>query len=830
MKQLRIRVYGIVQGVGFRPFVSRLAAAGGLRGSVCNKGSYVEILVQGEAPALMQFQKDLKTLAPERSVILKMDVTEQTPESFCDFRIIESKKRSGDIFVSPDIAICPTCKTELYDKNNRRFGHPFINCTACGPRLTILKQMPYDRARTTMSEFLMCPKCAAEYETMGDRRYDAQPVCCPDCGPKVYLLDDPGVRGEEAIRRTRDVIRAGGIAAVKGIGGFHLCCDAGNEAAVALLRKRKNRPEKPFAVMARDLDVAKRICEINDDRAALLDSPQKPIVICKKRGPDDAKKQDPMQHVTEHVSESFRQTQVVQGVAPDNPTLGVMLPYAPLQLLLFDDPLDTPGGTFPDVLVMTSGNRGGAPICRNDAEVKQQLAELCDIVLTNDREILIRADDSVIEASDGEPYMLRRSRGYAPLPAAVSQGWQGQVLAVGGELKNTFCIGKDSFFYPSPYVGDLSDLRSEQALSETVTRMLELFETKPKAVACDLHPDYRTNAYAKTLGLPVLEVQHHYAHILSCMAENDVLNERVIGVAFDGTGYGTDGTVWGGEFLLADIEGFTRMGSLAPFTQTGGDMAAKEGWRIAVSMLLDRYGKQEAKALAVQLGLCGETSVEMLAAAKAADVGCVTSTSAGRLFDAVSALLGIRRESTFEGEAAMALQYAADAGTFLLPREAPFAMLCRKDDLLVCRGDVSSVTQDNGLLSDCENPGNISITGDTFVTLDHALLVDRLIKGRIEGEPMEKLAYLFHEVLAEDIKTACETIRTRTGLTTVALSGGCFCNRLLLQLTKERLENIGFRVLTHHLIPANDGGIALGQAVYAMHRLDIGGAVGHISM
>ena len=783
MKQLKIRVYGIVQGVGFRPFVSRLAATDGLRGSVCNKGSYVEIIVQGDASALMRFQKDLKALAPERSVILKMDVTEQQPEQLNDFRIIESKKRSGDIFVSPDIAICPTCKTELFDKENRRYLHPFINCTACGPRLTILKQMPYDRARTTMSEFAMCPKCAAEYETMGDRRYDAQPVCCPDCGPQVYLMDEPDVRGAEAIRRTREVILAGGIAAIKGIGGFHLCCDAGNEAAVELLRARKSRPAKPFALMARDLETAKRICEIDDAQAALLDSPQKPIVICRRRGGCETARPGDSQGTKANIHAARNRIRVAAAVAPDNPTLGVMLPYAPLQLLLFDDPPDTSGEPFPEVLVMTSGNRGGAPICRNDAEAAEQLAELCDIILSNDREILIRADDSVMEASDGAPYMLRRSRGYAPLPTAVSKDWRGQVLAVGGELKNTFCIGKDSFFYPSPYVGDLSDLRSERALTETAARMLELFEAKPAAVACDLHPDYRTSAYAKTLGLPVFEVQHHFAHVLSCMAENDVLDERVIGVAFDGTGYGTDGSVWGGEFLVADNNGFERVGSLAPFVQMGGDTAAREGWRIAVSMLLAQYGKSEASALASQLGLCDTKTVEMLATAQAAGLGCVTSTSAGRLFDAVSALLGIRRASTFEGEAAMALQYA-------------------------CRGDGSFATP----ACPCRRDGS-------FVTLDYVPLVERLIEGRVAGEPKEALAYLFHDALAEGIKAVCTQVSERIGLTTVALSGGCFCNRLLLRLTKERLEKAGFRVLTHHRIPANDGGIALGQAVYAMQRL-----------
>ena len=839
MVQLKIRVYGIVQGVGFRPFVSRLAAAGGLRGSVCNKGSFVEIFVQGEAPALMRFQKDLKNLAPERSVILKMDVTEQKPEFFSGFQIIESKKRPGDIFVSPDIAICPTCKTELFDQTNRRYLHPFINCTACGPRLTILKQMPYDRARTTMSEFSMCPECAAEYGTMGDRRYDAQPVCCPDCGPQVYLMDEPAVRGAEAVRRTREVIRAGGIAAIKGIGGFHLCCDAGNEAAVALLRARKNRPAKPFAVMARDLDTAKRICEINDTQAALLDSPQKPIIICRRRvsahtGPDRmasgracetaqgclAGRNDGTawkNRMVECVSMSDTTCAVAPSVAPDNPTLGVMLPYAPLQLLLFHDPSDASAAGFPDVLVMTSGNRGGAPICRNDTEAAEQLVALCDIVLSNDREILIRADDSVLEASAGGPFMLRRSRGYAPLPLAVSKDWQGAVLAVGGELKNTFCIGKDSFFYPSPYVGDLSDLRCERALSETVTRMLELFEAKPAAVACDLHPGYRTSAYAKTLGLPVTEVQHHFAHILSCMAENDVLDERVIGIAFDGTGYGADGTVWGGEFLVADVDGFERAGSLAPFVQTGGDAAAREGWRIAVSMLLAQYGKNEAAVLALQLGLCDKPAVEMLAAAQKAGVGCVVSTSAGRLFDAVSALLGIKNSSTFEGEAAMALQYAAEAA-----RAADESGLQKKD------GDAQATP--SGLSERTETVSGSARfelhlreeNGTDFVMLDYAPLIDALTRGRMAGEPTEALAYLFHEALADGVVAVCERLRGWMGLQTVALSGGCFCNRLLLQLTSQRLEERGFRVLVHRQIPANDGGIALGQAVYAMRRLHAG--------
>lgn len=824
MKQLKIRVYGIVQGVGFRPYVSRLAMAGGLRGSVCNKGSFVEIIVQGVEPALIQFQSDLKKYAPERSVILKIDVAEQPLTAFADFQIIESKKKPGDIFVSPDIAICPACKTELFDPKNRRYLHPFINCTACGPRLTILKQMPYDRARTTMAEFAMCPQCGAEYETPQSRRYDAQPVCCPDCGPRVYLLDEPQVQGAEAIRRTRAVIRAGGIVAIKGIGGFHLCCDAGNEDAVQLLRKRKSRPAKSFAVMARDLDAARRICEISDAQAALLDSPGKPIVICKKR-PGDVR--EPVSRVgksggemrLDDAGKRFDTAErgfgkIAGAVAPGNPTLGVMLPYAPLHLLLFDDPADESGESFSDVLVMTSGNRGGAPICRNDAEAAEQLSGLCDLILSNDREILIRADDSVVEASAGEAFLIRRSRGYAPLPLAVSQRWQGQVLAVGGELKNTFCVGKDSFFYPSPYVGDLSDLRSLQALSETVGRMLELFEEKPQAVACDLHPDYQTTAYAKTLDLPVIFVQHHFAHILSCMAECDALRERVIGVAFDGTGYGTDAAVWGGEFLVADADGFIRAGSLAPFIQTGGDAASREGWRIAVSLLLAQYEKQEAETLAEELGLCDKKTAELLAAVQTAGVQCVTSTSAGRLFDAVSALLGICKSSTFEGEAAMALQYAAEAAEGILHTAGAGDFLQKgKNGMPMQSGRAGNLPPPELLTRICPQ-------SEDFFTLDYTPLLRQLILGKRAGNAVEELAHLFHEALAAGVAAGCEVVRARLGINIVALSGGCFANRLLLTRVRERLQAAGFQVLTHSRIPPNDGGIALGQAVYAMNVLN----------
>lgn len=768
-KQVNIRIYGIVQGVGFRPFVSRLASQLRLCGTVCNKGSFVEIVAQGGEEELRQFLTRLQTDAPPRALIMKQSVSQQPQtEMFEEFSIIASTPRAGDVFVSPDLAVCPTCRRELYDPTNRRYLHPFINCTDCGPRLTILKQLPYDRERTTMSGFAMCPACAAEYETVGDRRYDAQPVCCPSCGPQVYVMGEPDVRGAQAIHRARAVLRSGGIVAVKGIGGFHLCCDAGNRQAVELLRARKQRRTRPFAVMTGSLAAAEQICELTQEARSLLDSPQKPIVLCKKRMTDAAKRLCDM-----------------ETVAPKQPTLGVMLPYAPLQLLLFDDPSDPVQTPFPQVLVMTSGNCGGAPICQNDAQAAEQLLPLCELILSHDREILMRADDSVVDLTGAKPQFIRRSRGYAPLPVAVSAPLKGQVLAVGGELKNTFCIGKDAYFYLSPHVGDLSDVRAETALEETSRRLSELLEAKPAVAACDLHPDYHSSHYAQSLGLPVVCVQHHYAHVLSCMAENDALDGRVLGVAFDGTGYGTDGSVWGGEFLLCDTQGFQRRGSLMPFVQSGGDAAAREGWRIAVSLLLRMYDSARAAQLAQTLGLCSAQNVQVLAAAQAAGIGTVTSTSAGRLFDAASALLGIEKKSTYEGEAAQALQNAAQR---LIPRDA-----ARQEEALL----------------------RLRETADGFV-LEDTRLWERLIQERLAGGGTDASAYLFHEALAAGVEQGCLWSRARDGVNTVALTGGCFCNRLLTQLVKTRLERQGFRVLTHSLVPANDGGLALGQAVAAM--------------
>ncbi len=783
-----VRVYGIVQGVGFRPFVSRIADRAGVTGSVANKGSYVEIFLNGSPEARKQFLYDLEHCAPERSSILKIDVSECARRPFDRFAIIESEKETGDIFVSPDIATCPKCRQELYDPSNRRYMHPFINCTACGPRLTILDSMPYDRERTSMGEFPMCPECEYEYTHAETRRYDAQPVCCNDCGPEVYLLGRKE-RGREAITFVRKAILEGKIIAVKGIGGFHLCCDAANEAAVARLRQLKHRPAKPFAVMMRNLETVEAECEVSEAEKEVLDGHQKPIILLKRKPG----------------------SRLAPSVAPDNPRVGVMLPYAPVQMLLFDYNDDIEMTT--DSFVMTSGNVSGAPICRTDEDAVKELSSFCDLILSHNRRIRLRADDSVMGFYQDEPYMIRRSRGYAPLPVMMSEARTGQVLAVGGELKNTFCIGKNQLFYPSPYVGDMADPRTVNALRESIRRMEELLETKPELVVCDMHPKYNTTVVAKEQGIPLQMVQHHYAHILSCMAENDVPeNEKIIGVSFDGTGYGTDQTIWGGEFLICDYNGFERAGSIRPFLQIGGDVSAREGWRIAVAMINELFADQ-AEEMVRKLDLCPPDMQKLYVRMAERKINCVDSTSAGRLFDAVSAVLGIRKCSTFESEASVTLQFRAEA----------FEEKARANGIDTGRllDEFMNGRTENAICvvpASMEEP-EMSEEGDRFL-LRTGHLFALLAELKMKGEDSSKLAYLFHASLARQITAGCRAIAKQTGLHKTALSGGVFQNQLLLRLCETQLEKEGFRVYRHRLIPPNDGGLALGQAAWGMAYLN----------
>lgn len=793
-----IRIYGIVQGVGFRPFVSRLADRYGISGSVCNKGSYVEIIARAEEPVLSDFLHAIEVEAPERSAIVKVKVMDSPVDISIDsgFKIALSKHEEGQIFVSPDIATCPDCAKELFDKNDRRYLHPFINCTQCGPRLTILDSMPYDRVKTSMAGFPMCEACSDEYSDINSRRYHAQPVCCNDCGPELYTLvgrasesdvqdmgtdsgRPEGAYGAAALLETRAVIRNGGIAAIKGIGGFHLCCDAGSEAAVQRLRQLKARPMKPFAVMMRDLEVVGRECRLEPEMEPLLTGPQKPIILIPRR--DDSA--DP-----ENADSKIAHSKIAASVAPDNPNLGVMLPYTPVHMLLFDYPDDEP---ISDVLVMTSGNPSGAPICMNDEEALKYLSPMCDIILSNSRDIRIRADDTVMAFYRSKPYMIRRSRGYSPLPIVAKSESSHAVLGIGGELKNAFCLGDKGLFYPSPYIGDMADMRSVRALEAVTTRMERLLEIHPDIIVGDMHPGYNTSEMARVIaereGVPVMEVQHHHAHMLSCMAENEY-EGTALGVTFDGTGYGPDGTIWGGEFILGDEKGYERVGSIAPFIHAGGDIASREGWRIAYSMISTALGSEAANRIGETLGLGDEKGRQSIDFMLGNNINTVKSTSAGRLFDAVSAVLGIKSVSTFEGEASMALQIAAERA------EAQGISLAPYEGRLM------------------------NIDEEQFELCTDTLLME-LAARSLADQDTDQLAYFFHKALADMIVIACCYQRTRCDVNVVALSGGVFQNLLLLRLVDDGLEREGFKVLKHGVVPTNDGGIALGQAAAGIAAL-----------
>lgn len=804
-----IRIYGIVQGVGFRPFVSRLADRYGISGSVCNKGSYVEIIARADESVIGDFVHAIEAEAPERSAIVKVKVMDSPVDISIDsgFKIALSKHEEGQIFVSPDIATCPDCAKELFDKNDRRYLHPFINCTQCGPRLTILDSMPYDRVKTSMAGFPMCEACSDEYTDMDSRRYHAQPVCCNDCGPELYTLvgrasesdvqgmgtdsgRPEGAYGAAALLETRAVIRNGGIAAIKGIGGFHLCCDAGSEAAVQRLRRLKARPMKPFAVMMRDLEVVGRECRLEPEMEPLLTGPQKPIILIPRRH-DSADSAEPDSNIKGELKTNIQighNSRIAASVAPDNPNLGVMLPYTPVHMLLFDYPDDEP---ISDVLVMTSGNPSGAPICMNDEEALKYLSPMCDIILSNSRDIRIRADDTVMAFYRSKPYMIRRSRGYSPLPIVAKSESSHAVLGIGGELKNAFCLGDKGLFYPSPYIGDMADMRSVRALEAAATRMERLLEIQPDIIVGDMHPGYNTSEMARVIaereGVPVMEVQHHHAHMVSCMAENEY-EGTALGLTFDGTGYGPDGTIWGGEFLLGDEKGYERVGSIAPFIHAGGDIASREGWRIAYSMISTALGSEAANRIGETLGLGDEKGRQSIDFMLGNNINTVKSTSSGRLFDAVSAVLGIKSASTFEGEASMALQFAAERAEAQGISLAPY------------EGRLMNIDEEQ-----------FELSTDT--------LLMELAARSLADQDTDQLAYFFHKALADMIVIACCYQRTRCDVNVVALSGGVFQNLLLLRLVDDGLEREGFKVLKHGVVPTNDGGIALGQAAAGIAAL-----------
>jgi hydrogenase maturation protein HypF len=766
--RMAVRVDGIVQGVGFRPFVYTLATGLGLTGHVGNDADGVFAEIEGPAAAVSKFLLALERDAPPLARIERVTATAMTARGSRSFTIAASGPAGRtNTLVSADTATCADCLRELADPADRRFGYPFINCTNCGPRFTIIRDVPYDRPLTTMADFEMCGPCAAEYHDPADRRFHAQPTCCPACGPRLALLDPAGnpVPGPP-LARTAELLRQGRVLAIKGLGGYHLAADAACEQAVAALRARKHREDKPFAVMVADLAAARRLCELDGAAADLLTSPGRPIVLLTRRPDAD----------------------VAASTAPGNRSLGIMLPYTPLHHLL----LRAVGRP----MVLTSGNVSDEPIMFRDDDALAALGEIADAFLLHDRAIHIRTDDSVARVFGGRPMLIRRSRGYVPEPLSVTRPFRRPVLACGAELKNTFCLARDRHAFISHHIGDLGNAETLRSFTEGIEHFRRLFDIDPRVVAHDLHPEYLSTKYAVELaGIDLAGVQHHHAHIASCLADNGAVGP-VIGVAFDGTGYGTDGTIWGGEFLVADLAGFERAGHLAPVPMPGGAAAIRQPWRMAAAYLdadPQSPGGQGKDYLDVMRRNAERWPTIVAMARKG--VNSPMTSSAGRLFDAAAAILGVRDAINYEGQAAVELEQLADPGeTGAYPADietSPSAAVPLRAGLAASRG------------------GFRARGGD---------LLHGVVDDLATGIAPEVIAARFHHGVAALIEAGCLLTRERSGLGTVALSGGVFQNQLLLRSAVSRLEARGFRVLVHSRIPCNDGGISLGQAVIAGAR------------
>jgi hydrogenase maturation protein HypF len=751
-----IKVKGIIQGVGFRPFIFNLAENYALTGWVRNSSSGLEITVNGTRTAIETFVDHIRLDAPPLARIDSVQTTESPLETYTSFTILPSLEETGNFVpISPDMTICPDCQRELFDEKDRRYRYPFINCTNCGPRFTIIKDIPYDRPKTTMAGFKLCPDCLKEYEDPRDRRFHAQPVACPDCGPQVWFTSGGEKLSEKeaAIQQTRAWLRAGKIVAIKGLGGFHLACDAANAAAVDALRARKKRSDKPFALMAFSVDLIKKYCTVSAEEEALLLSPQHPIVLLK----------------------TIECAEIAPGVAPEQNTLGFMLPYTPLHLLLLE-----PAEGYPQALVMTSGNLSEEPVAFIDDEAMTRLSSIADGFLMNDRPIHMRVDDSVVRIFESALYPIRRSRGYAPqsLPLPTPGA---QVLACGAELKNTFCLSREDQAFVSHHIGDLENYETLTSFETGVEHFKNLFRVTPEVIAADLHPDYLSTRYAVSqstaLGLPLVRVQHHHAHLAACLADNGWnSSESVIGLAFDGTGLGLDNAIWGGEVLIGNYAGFTRRFHLEEMPLPGGDAAIRNPARIALAYLI-ACGLEWPEELTSASTLCYEERT-ILRSQIDRKINTPLTTSMGRLFDAVSALIGVRQTATYEGQAAIELENlcsAEESSAYSIP----------------CEGEVIKIKP----------------------------LLEQVLSDWSNNVPNPVISARFHNGLAQLALELCVKIRQESSLNTVALSGGVWQNITLLGKTVALLRKGGFHPLIHRQVPANDGGISLGQVLIAQSMI-----------
>ncbi len=744
-----IRVRGVVQGVGFRPFVYRLARANTLAGWVLNGEEGVEIFLEGAEKGLLAFVQDLKTQPPPASSITEIEVRRADPLGLIEFTIRESHRRDRPtVRISPDLPVCDECLQELFDPADRRYWYPYINCTNCGPRYTVVLSLPYDRPNTTMQRWLLDDYCAAEYRDPGNRRFHAQPVACPSCGPRYYLQkgDEVARESEQSIRQAAQLLNSGSILAVKGLGGYHLACDASNSAAVAALRERKYRKEKPFAIMAKDLQVARKLVELSPEAKKLLTSSPRPIVLAPAKA--ESNRVDP-------------------GVAPENDELGLMLPYTPLHYLLF-------AAGAPEVLVMTSANRSSEPIAYEDDEALDRLSEIADAFLIGERPIARRVDDSVARDGVFGPVIVRRARGYAPGAVATLPAMR-PILAVGADLKNTITLVVDGQAFMSQHIGDLDHYGSLRAFNETIHDLMSMYEVRPEdlLVAYDSHPQYASNSHALALGVSRrLPVQHHRAHIASVLAERGEWEKRVIGVSFDGTGYGDDGSIWGGEIFVGSIrDGFDRLGHLRSASLPGGDAAAQYPVQAAAGFLSQIEGLPDLTAPPFNFPQRYRQAVDLVEK----NVRTFPTTSIGRLFDTAAALLGFTREITFEGQAAMWLEQLACGVDSTEPY--PFPWLGQE--------------------------------------MDFRPLLQAVVRDRLRARPIAEIARAFQSGLAQGLRDAVVSVGDTQHLDVVALSGGVFQNELLLKDLKSLFETTGIEVWTNHAVPPNDGGISLGQAALA---------------
>jgi hydrogenase maturation protein HypF len=762
-QRVRFVVEGVVQGVGFRPFVHRLATELRLTGFVGNNATSVFIEAQGSAGAIAEFAARLRDEAPPMAVICSIRQDDIRPRRDAGFRIVTSERATGvRTLVSPDVATCDQCLDELFDPADRRYRHPFITCTNCGPRLTIIRDLPYDRPATTMAGFAMCVACATEYADPANRRFHAQPIACPDCGPALWFERDTvvGARGDAALAAAQGALAEGGIIAIKGVGGYHLACRPDDPAALTRLRARKSRDEKPFALLASDLDVVRSLAYLGMDEEHVLTGPARPIVLLRRR----------------------RTAAVDELVAPGNPLLGIMLAYTPLHHLLL---AAVPGSDVapPEVLVMTSANISDEPLCFDDVDARDRLPRLADAVLTHDRPIHVPCDDSVVRVVDGHELPIRRSRGFAPLPVTLGDSLPA-TLGVGGELKTTCCIVDGTNAFCSAHIGDMGSIDTTRAFERAVDQLSTLHRLEPRVIAADAHPAYLTRVWAEQhgggAGEPALHlVQHHHAHVVSLLADRGRLGEPVLGVAFDGTGYGDDRTVWGGEFLLlgADSTAYRRVGHLRTVDLTGGDAAVRNPCRTALAYLAasDVDWADDLPPVAA----CTPAERAAVAAQLSSGTGTIPCSSMGRLFDAVAALIGVRQRIAYEAQAAIDLEILADAGH-----------LAAVDD------------------------AGLAFAIDAEGVLDYRPIIQGLVDGLRRGIDRAALAYRFHIAVADGVVAVAHQLRLPAG-TPVGLTGGVFQNVLLLRACMQRLHASGLEVLTHRGVPPNDGGLALGQAVIA---------------